>query len=180
MCISKPWARLTPDILFLCKTCRSRSVGFLNSIQFSHGTFCQSGTNNLFNWFFTIEQDSWIGFSLLNKMATLPIYGKNTWKSSPEPRKHWGWILVYSIGGTIKVNQVCSDDDPWMTFDLFMALSNFCPSWCGNTGRKMHDICRYAMAVLLRWVNCGLWASCLCCGSRWPLVINTREIWYST
>ena len=38
-------------------------------------------------------------------------------------------------GGAIKVYQVCSNDDPWMTFDLFTALSNFFPSCCGNTGR---------------------------------------------
>ena len=34
----------------------------------------------------------------LNKMAAMPIYGKNTSKSSPpEPRKLWGSFLVYSI-----------------------------------------------------------------------------------
>ena len=37
-------------------------------------------------------------YGLFIKLATMPIYGKNTWKSSsPEPRKLQGWILVYSI-----------------------------------------------------------------------------------
>ena len=30
---------------------------------------------------------------------------------------------------------------------------------CGNTGRNLHGICRYAVAVLLRWANHGPWAS---------------------
>ena len=35
-----------------------------------------------------------------------------------------------------------------MTFDLFMVWSNSCPSCCGNTGRMLHGICKYAIAVL--------------------------------
>ena len=31
-----------------------------------------------------------------------------------------------------------------MTFDLFMVWSDLCPSCCGNTGRLLHDICKYA------------------------------------
>ena len=31
-----------------------------------------------------------------------------------------------------------------MTFDLFMVWSNLCPSCCGNAGRLLHDICKYA------------------------------------
>ena len=31
-----------------------------------------------------------------------------------------------------------------MTFDLFMIWSNLCPSCCGNTGRLLHGICKYA------------------------------------
>ena len=35
----------------------------------------------------------------LSKMAAVPMYRKNTKNfSSPEPRKLWGWILLYSIG----------------------------------------------------------------------------------
>ena len=30
-------------------------------------------------------------------LLTMPIYGKSTCKFSPEPRKLWSWILVYSI-----------------------------------------------------------------------------------
>ena len=38
------------------------------------------------------------GYGSLIKMATMPIYGKNTHKfSSPEPRKLLGWILVHGI-----------------------------------------------------------------------------------
>ena len=43
--------------------------------------------------------------------------------------------------------QVCSNDDLRVTFDLFTAGSDLCPSCCGNTGRMLHGICRYAMAV---------------------------------
>ena len=31
---------------------------------------------------------------------------------------------------------------------------------CGKTERMLHGICRYAMAVLLRWANRDPWASC--------------------
>ena len=31
-----------------------------------------------------------------------------------------------------------------MTFDGFMVWSNMCPSCCGNTGRLLHGICKYA------------------------------------
>ena len=31
-----------------------------------------------------------------------------------------------------------------MTFDLFMVWSNVYPSCCGNTGRLLHGICKYA------------------------------------
>ena len=54
-----------------------------------------------------------------------PFMVKALKKSSfPEPRKFWGWILVYSIAD--KVYQVCSNDDR-LTFDLFMARSNLHP-----------------------------------------------------
>ena len=66
------------------------------------------------------------GFALLNKMAAMPIYSKNT----PEPRMLWGWILVYSIGGARFTNW--SHVHPRMTIDLFTTLSNFCPICCGN------------------------------------------------
>ena len=31
-----------------------------------------------------------------------------------------------------------------MTFDSFIVWSNLCRSCCGNTGRLLHDICKYA------------------------------------
>ena len=41
----------------------------------------------------------------LNKMAAMSIYGKNT-SPSPELRKLWGWILVYSIRDSRSTNYV--------------------------------------------------------------------------
>ena len=35
-----------------------------------------------------------------------------------------------------------------MTFDLYLVWSNLCPICCGNTGRMLHGICKYAIAVL--------------------------------
>ena len=31
-----------------------------------------------------------------------------------------------------------------MTFDLFYGMVKLCPSYCGNTGRLLHGICKYA------------------------------------
>ena len=45
------------------------------------------------------------------------------------------------------VYQVCLNDEPRIIFDLLMAWLNLCPSCCGNTGRILQGICRYAMAV---------------------------------
>ena len=42
-----------------------------------------------------------------------------------------------------------------MAFDLFMVWSNLCPS--GNTGGMLHGICKFAVAVFIRWVHCGKW-----------------------
>ena len=44
-----------------------------NFHQISHGAFCRKGVDNFSN-----------GSTPLNKMAAMPIYGKNTKKSSPE------------------------------------------------------------------------------------------------
>ena len=46
----------------------------------------------------------------LNKMAATSIHGKNS-SSSPEPRKLWGWILVYSI-----------EDSSFTKFDQMMII----------------------------------------------------------
>ena len=61
----------------------------------------------------------------------------------------------------LKVYQVYWNDDTRMTIDLFMEWSDLCPSCCGNTGRMLHGICKYAIAVFIRLANCGPWASCL-------------------
>ena len=34
-----------------------------------------------------------------------------------------------------------------MTFGLFKVWSNLCPSCCANTGRQLHGICKYEIAV---------------------------------
>ena len=36
-----------------------------------------------------------------------------------------------------------------MTFELSTAWSDLCLSCCGSTGRMLHGMCRYAMAVYL-------------------------------
>ena len=41
----------------------------------------------------------------------------------------------------------CSDDD------LFISCSD-------RIGKMLHNICISAVAMLLRWASCGLWASC--------------------
>ena len=55
--------------------------------------------------------------------------------------------LGYSLGDA-KLYQICSSNDPRMTFDFFTARSSFCPSCWGNTGRILHRIRRYAIAEL--------------------------------
>ena len=51
----------------------------------------------------------------MTSMATMPIYGKNLKKSSPEPIDWWPWNLVNSIvyGSTTKVVQIMTLDWPW-------------------------------------------------------------------
>ena len=88
------------------------------------------------------------GFAQLNNMVAMPIYGK-TLKNllqNEEIFEAESWYVASETQGV----QICSNDDPRMTFDLFMTLSNFFPSCCGYTGRISHGICRYAMAILLR------------------------------
>ena len=89
------------------------------------------------------------GSAALNKMAAMPIYGQ----------KLWGTILVYSFGESrstkfVQMMRLAAR----MTFDRFMVWSNLCPRCCGNTGRMLHGICKYAIAVFIRRSNCG--ASC--------------------
>ena len=51
----------------------------------------------------------------MTNMATMPIYGKNRKKSSPEPIDRCPWNLVCSIfyGSTTKVVQIMTLDWPW-------------------------------------------------------------------
>ena len=90
----------------------------------------------------------------------LPLsqYMLKTLKSPPEPGKLWVWILEASgTQGLPSLIKYC----PKMTFYLFTAKLNICPSCWVITGRMLHDICRYTMAVSLRWTNRGPWASYL-------------------
>ena len=57
-----------------------------NVAQISCGAFLGQGNERLLKW-------------LRSKMAAMPIYGKNLWKSSsPEQRLPWGWIFAQIIG----------------------------------------------------------------------------------
>ena len=51
----------------------------------------------------------------MTNMATMPIYGKNLKKSSPEPIDRWPWNLVCSLvyASTTKVVQIMTLDWPW-------------------------------------------------------------------
>ena len=89
-----------------------------------------------------------------------PYMEKQTLKNLPELRKLWGWILAYCVHYTRSARVVQMMIVAW-PFTFFTAWSNFYPCCCGNTGKMLHGICRYAMAVLLRWANYGPWASCL-------------------
>ena len=68
------------------------------------------------------------GHGLKSKMGIMPIYGKNTKYSYPEPKKLWGWILVYSLG------------DPWTTkFVQMMTLGwHLVVLWQGQICVPMH------------------------------------------
>ena len=51
----------------------------------------------------------------MTNMATMPIYGKNLKKSSPEPMDWWPWNFVCSIvyASTTKVVQIITLGWPW-------------------------------------------------------------------
>ena len=59
----------------------------------------------------------------MTNMATMPIYGKNLKKSSPEPIYRWPWNFVCSIvyASTIKVFKLW----PWIDLDLFSIKVKF-------------------------------------------------------
>ena len=57
----------------------------------------------------------------MTKMAATPIYGKNLKKSSsPGPKLGMQHLVL-------EFYQVCSNDDPGLTFTYFMAKSNLVP-----------------------------------------------------
>lgn len=65
--------------------------------------------------------------SHMTKTAAMPIYGKKLKKySSAEPN----WPMSFKLGmlhWKLKYYQVCSNDDPVLTFDLFTERSNLLP-----------------------------------------------------
>ena len=63
------------------------------------------------------------GSAPLNNMAT--IYGKKTLKNLLQNQESFDAESLYISSGT-QVYQICSNDDPRKTFDLFMARSNLC------------------------------------------------------
>ena len=83
------------------------------------------------------------GFALLNKMAAMPVYGKQTFKNLPrqnqESFESESWYIASETQG---LSNLLKKNDPRMTFDLFTAQSNFCPNCWGNTGRMLQSICR--------------------------------------
>ena len=120
-----------------------------NFHQISHGAFCQRDVDTLFN-----------GSAPLKNMAVKPVMVKTLkifFFSSTKTalRLHLG---IQHRG--FEVYQVCLNDETRMTFDLFIVWSNLRPSCYGNTGRMLHGICKYAIAVFIRWANCGPWISC--------------------
>ena len=67
----------------------------------------------------------------MTKMATMPIYGKNCKKSSPEPnllRNQRPMTLKLGMQHRVlKYYQVCSNDDTRLTLTYFMVRSNLVP-----------------------------------------------------
>ena len=66
------------------------------------------------------------GHGPLIKMAAKPIYGKNNKNLLLQNQESLGLNLGIKHHG-LKVYQVCSNDDPRLTFDLFTARSNLRP-----------------------------------------------------
>ena len=85
------------------------------------------------------------GSASLDKMAAIYIhvYDKTLKNFFSSTKK----ALRLNLGiqhRELKVYQVCKNDKTRITFDRFMVWSNLCPNCCGNTGRMLHDICKYA------------------------------------
>ena len=105
-----------------------------------YGSFCLSGTNNLFKGFCTIKQNGcqYMVKTLQNFRCYIPRFSVDT--------------------RSTKFVQMMILERP---LNFFIVLSNFCCNLCGKTRRILYSVCRYAMAVLHTWANQGPWASCL-------------------
>ena len=66
------------------------------------------------------------GHGMLIKMATIPIYGKTAKKIFSRTKKASRLNLGIQQN-RLKVYQICSNDEPRLTFDLFTASSSLHP-----------------------------------------------------
>ena len=82
------------------------------------------------------------GTAPLKRMADMPVYGKNTSKSSQKLK-----ALRLNVGiqhWELKIYQVYLNDETRIFLTILFAWSNLCPSCYGNARRVFHGICRYA------------------------------------
>ena len=84
------------------------------------------------------------GSALLNKMAALTMVKKHLKIFFTRIFEAESWYIAY--WGTQGLQNLFKCLYPRMTFDLFYVKFVFY-SCSGNTGRMLHDIYRYAMAV---------------------------------
>ena len=129
-----------------------------NLRQISHGAFSVEGM-------LTICSN---GSATMHKVAAMPIYGKTLHLQYLESFEAESRYTASGTQGLPSLLKWRDKVDLWS----FMLWSNLCPSCCGNTGRMLHGICKYAIAVFIRWVNCGPWTSCfLFCPVRCLIVV---------
>ena len=88
---------------------------------------CRKDVDNLFKRFRAINCHA--------QITAMPIYDKHLKIFFSRTKKALRLNLGTQHRG-LKVYKICSNDDSRMTFDLFRAWSNLCPSCCGNTGRS--------------------------------------------
>ena len=119
-----------------------------NFHQISHGTFCRSGTNNLFKWFCTIEQDGCHAHIWQN---TYFCFLSRTKKASK--------LNLGILHRGRKIYQVCSNDNPRMTFDFLrhcrisvlvaVAILEEC---CMASADSLSDVLWAHMSLTLRFI----------------------------
>ena len=104
------------------------ALGLYTSIKsrnFKRLLLWNSMTNHqISHWAFCVLSISLNGSASLNKMATLPIYGKKHLKIFFSRTKKASRLNLVTEHWGLSVLQVCSNDDPRMTFELFTARSN--------------------------------------------------------